>query len=93
MQNGITSSLNILIAIRWMAQAWKDVKEETICKCFRSAGILDSSMDIVLCNMGEDDPLADIDSDARHQRLIADKIPKTERCNAQEYVNGNNVNM
>ena len=44
----------------------------TIRKCFQSAGILDSSMDIVLCTIGEDDPLADIDSDAHHQGLIAD---------------------
>ena len=76
------------MAIRWVAQAWKDVKEETIRKCFRSAGILDSSMDVVSCNIGEDDPFSDIDSDADFQGLIADIMPETERCNAQEYVNG-----
>ena len=84
----VTSSLNILMAIRWVAHAWKDVKEETIRKCFRSAGILDSSMDVVSCDMGEDDPFADVDSDTDLQGLIADIIPETERCNAQEYVNG-----
>lgn len=56
----VTSSLNILMAIRWVAQAWKDVKEETIRKCFRSAGILDSAMDVVSCDMGEDDPFVDM---------------------------------
>ena len=76
------------MAIRWVAQAWKDVKEETIRKCFRSAGILDSSMDVVSCDMGEDDPFADVDSDTDLQGHIADMIPETERCNAQEYVNG-----
>ena len=76
------------MAIRWVAQAWKDVKEETIRKCFRNAGILDSSMDVVSCDMGEDDPFADVDSDTDLQVLIADIIPETERCNAQEYVNG-----
>ena len=84
----VTSSLNILMAIRWVAQAWKDVKEETTRKCFRSAGILDSSMDVVSCDMGEDDPFVDVDSDTDLQGLIADIIPETERCNAQEYVNG-----
>ena len=72
----VTSSLNILMAIRWVAQAWKDVKEETIRKCFRSAGILDSSMDVVSCDMGEDDPFADVDSDTDLQGLIADIIPR-----------------
>ena len=75
----VTSSLNILMAI---TQAWKDVKEETIRKCFRSAGILDSSMDVVSCDMGEDDPFADVDSDADLQGLVADIMPETERCNA-----------
>ena len=31
------------LAIRWVAQAWKAVKEETISKCFRKAGVLDES--------------------------------------------------
>ena len=52
----VKSSTNILMAIRWVAQAWSNVKEETICKCFQSAGILDSAMDVVSCDMGEDDP-------------------------------------
>ena len=48
------------------------MKEETIHKCFRSPGILDSSMDVVSCNIGEDDPFTDIGSDADLQGLIAD---------------------
>ena len=46
-------------------------------------------MDVVSCDMGEDDPFADVHSDTNLQGLIADIIPETERCNAQEYyVNG-----
>ena len=55
------------------------MKEETIRKCFQSAGILDSSMDVVSCDMGEDDPFADVHSGTDLQGLIADIIPETER--------------
>ena len=67
------------MAIRWVAQAWKDVKEETIRKCFQSAGILDSAMDVVSCDMGEDDPFADIDGNADLQVLITDIMPETDK--------------
>ena len=43
----VASEVSILVAIRWIAQAWKEVKAETICKCFRKAGILDVGMDVV----------------------------------------------
>ena len=52
------SAVNIL-AIRWIAQAWKEVKAETICKCFRRAGILDAGMDVVSCDISDADPFAD----------------------------------
>ena len=38
---------NILVAIRWVAKALLAVKETTICKCFRKAGILDSILNVV----------------------------------------------
>ena len=46
-------SLNILIAVRWVANAWFMVKAEKS-KCFEKASILDSSMDMFTCD--EEDP-------------------------------------
>ena len=43
----VVKSVNILIAVRWVAEAWSMVKAETISKCLKEAGIFDSSMDMV----------------------------------------------
>ena len=48
-------SVNILTAIRWVAKAWSCVKEETISNCFRKAGMLDSSLEVVRCSAMSDD--------------------------------------
>ena len=43
----VGNSVNILIAITWVAQAWAKVKEDTITKCFRKAGVLGTRMEVV----------------------------------------------
>ena len=53
-------SVNILIAVRWVAKAWSMVKAETISKCFKKAGILDTSMDMV--TRDEEDPFLAADN-------------------------------
>ena len=50
----VVKSVNILTAVRWVAKAWSMVQAETISKCCKKAGILDSSMDMVTCD--EEDP-------------------------------------
>ena len=43
----VTKSLTILHAVRWVAEAWKQVPSDTIKKCFRRAGILNESFQVV----------------------------------------------
>ena len=50
----VVKSINVLVAIRWVAMAWSKVQEETIQKCFRRAGVLNSDLTVVVRN--EEDP-------------------------------------
>ena len=82
----VVKSVNVLVAIRWVAQAWQKVKAQTISKCFKKAGILNTEMDdIVSYDMEEDDPFRD--ADEQLVGLINDVMPQNS-CSPQEYVNG-----
>ena len=55
--------MNVLHAIRWVADAWKSVAETTIKKCFRKAGILAHDFSVVsLLVSAETDPFSNIDN-------------------------------
>ena len=53
----IVQSVNILVAIWWVALAWSKVKESTIRKYFKSAGVLDKDYDIVALPSHDVDPI------------------------------------
>ena len=82
----VSKSINVLVAIRWVAMAWLKVEEETVRKCFRKAGVLDSDMATV--ERDEGDPFVEADECVALQGLIDKTMSETEACPLQEYVNG-----
>ena len=60
----IVKTVDVLKAMRWVAQAWDSVKQKTIVKCFKKCGIL-SAESIVVARTGElEDPFAIINEDS-----------------------------
>ena len=53
----VLKSIHILMAVRWVAQAWEMVQIETVCKGFIKAGILDQELGVVTREVEEgEDP-------------------------------------
>ena len=51
-------------AVQWIAEAWKMVKGDTIMKCFRKAGVLNSDFSSVVQPFSfHADPFADLDDE------------------------------
>ena len=59
----VVKSVTILHAVRWVAEAWKNVHELTIKKCFRKAGTLAQDFTIVQLP-SQSDPFTDLDDSA-----------------------------
>ena len=83
----VAKSVNILVAIRWVAKAWLAVKETTIRKCFRKAGVLDSTLNVASCDLDDEDPFLAVDEMAL-QGLIDQTMTGCDHCPLKEYVNG-----
>lgn len=70
----VVKSVSVLVALRWVAQAWKEVNSETITECFKKVGIMNDMHDVVSLDHadadGSEDPFAAIDRDLELQRLI-----------------------
>ena len=74
-----------------MAEAWESVKEQTIMKCFRNAGITGSSFSVLSCAYETKDPFDEVDAQEELHGLI-DQIPLSETtCMVDEYINGEDV--
>ena len=86
----VVKSVNILMAIRWVSEEWKEVKPDTTKKCFRKAGIL--ADDMAVAHIPDADPFEDVDENAAAlQELIDAHSGGAENsCHAEEYVEGEN---
>ena len=58
----IVKSLSVLMAIRWVAEAWDSVQEETIRKCFTKSGITGSGFSVVHRLYEDEDPFDDVEA-------------------------------
>lgn len=65
--------------------AWSLVKEETIRKCFRKAGVLGNDMEVVV---REEDPFSDADECERLKEFIKKTISGQDACPFDEYLDG-----
>ncbi len=81
----VIKSVNVLVALRWVALAWQEVSPETISKCFKKAGVLNYELDVVTLGAtdGSVDPFSDIDE---LQCLI--EQTGSESCTAREFITG-----
>ena len=73
----IVKSISVLMAIRWVAEAWDSVQEETIRKCFTKSGITGSSFSVVRRLHEDEDPFDDVEAQQEFHDLF-DRISPSE---------------
>lgn len=92
----VVQSVNILNAVRWVAQAWEKVTPETIKKCFRKAGIVNREFQLVarMSEGDDEDPFMALDSEVSEsdlgdlENLILQVQSRDSSCSVEEFVNG-----
>ena len=85
----VVKSVNLLMAIRWVARAWNTVSSDTISKCFKKGDVLDSGIDVVNRDIEEEiDPFDVLYADSQLQDLISRAMPAKDICTVEEYING-----
>ena len=88
----VTRKINVLQVIRWIAEAWKKVSTDTIKKCFRLSGILDTSFKIGLLDVlqNEGDPFEDCDNDSDDTKLthLISRVRVENSCSMQKLISG-----
>ena len=83
----VVKSVDILVAIRWVALAWSQVTAETVTKCFRNAGVLDRELDVITRGIEEDsDPFLEADERMELEQLI--EKTGTGGCTIDEFLTG-----
>lgn len=76
---------NVLMAVRWVADAWALMTGEIIQKCFRKSGILTSSMAVVATRLeGVNDPLYKCDLLQEMECLFQVTMTAEGRCTLKE---------
>ena len=95
MASEVTKKINVLQAIRWIAEAWKKVPTDTIKKCFRLSGILNSNFELRSLDtlQNGEDPFEDCDvvnDDSELTDLIS-RVQMENSCSVEELIHGEDV--
>ena len=80
----VTKSVTVLHAIPWVAQAWQNVKDQTILKCFRAASVLNDDFEVASIPETQEDPFADLDNREEELQGMLSQLPET--CLVEEYL-------
>ena len=76
------------MAIRWVAEAWDSVQEETIRKCFTKSGITGYGFSVVHRLYEVEDPFDDVVAQEELHELLDRISPSDTNCPVEEYIDG-----
>ena len=89
----VCKSINILQAIRWIAQAWEAVEPSTIVKCFTNAGVLDKERNVVkaLAPPSDEDLFSDLEDDVLQVNALLEESCGDTATSADESIADENL--
>ena len=89
----VCKSINVLQAIRWIAQAWEAVEPSTIVKCFTNAGVLDKERNVVkaLASPSDEDPFSDLEDDILQVNALLEESCGDTATSAHESIADENL--
>lgn len=84
----VCKSINVLQAIRWIAQAWEAVEPSIIVKCFTHAGVLDKERNLVkaLAPPSDKDPFSDLEDDVLQVNALLEDFCGDTATSADEAI-------
>ena len=89
----VWKSINVLQAIRWIAQAWEAMEPSTIVKCFTNAGVLDKERNVVkaLAPPSDKDPFSDLEDDVLQVNALLEESCGDTTTSAHESIADENL--
>ena len=81
-------SISVLMDIRWVAEAWDSVQEETIRKCFTKSGITGSGFSVVHRLYEGQDPFDDVKAQEELHEILDRISPSDTNCPVEECIDG-----
>ena len=80
MASDVVKKIDVLLAIRWVMQAWEAVKEETVVNCFKHCGVQPTTEDF------SEDPFSDLDQHDEELDELVKQLDPDMPLTTTEYV-------